>query len=286
MSTSPTSQHPKFVREENPLASVVYFFKYWKTLRWYSGLHIQTILFWILLIGVICYGPIYFIDHPRIFEGYIRSPSRFRPAFIIICLSYIVIVIANFLYLFEIHRQAVHAGSTNKALQNLYLISLLICVLCIMECSIVLFELPLEQDMQAIVEKAERTTFQIFIGFFVVDLLMLIAKVKEIQDQKKAHVQWQELRETREDKRFILNQMILIDVPVLVGVWFIGFFSERVDQIGFFFNATDNIESFKDFFTVGGIGMHIIFSQFIFIMLNTRALYRKIQDKIMSLGAS
>ncbi|HET6256736.1 MAG TPA: hypothetical protein VFE32_21875 [Puia sp.] len=283
MNAPAIAQPPKFVREENPLTSIVCFFKYWKILGPLSGLHIQTLLFWLLLIGGICYGPIYFIDHPRIFEEYIRSPSRFRPAFIIVCLSYFVIVIGNFLYLFEIYRQAVHAGSTNKTLQNLHFFSLLICVFCIIFCAVILFDLPPEKDMHAIVEKTERGTFWIFSLLFVVDLLMLIAKVKEIGNRKEAHALPSELREIRADKRFILNQMILIDVPVLLGVWFIGFFSERVDHIGFFFTTADNIESFKDFFTVGGIGMHIIFSQFIFIILNTRSLYRKIQDKMMTL---
>jgi hypothetical protein len=213
---------------------------------------------------------------------------------IIISLSYFVIMLGNFLYLFDIYRQSADAGRENKIVWNLYSISLLICLCCTVACALALRYLQQEDDINEIVTKTERFTLFIFAGFFGVDLLMMIAKVTQIRLYRKNHPTGPDPRTLRSEKRFIFNQMILIDIPVLLGVLFIGFFSERAYRVGFYFTAheefkkipidfvdsRDSFELFRNYFAVGAIGMHVIFSQFIFIILNTRSLYRKIREAV------
>ena len=294
MSTTATTDYHKHISEDNPLNSIVYFFSSWRKLGLASRLHIQVACFWMVLVVIIGYGPIYLLDNARSLEGYIMVPSQYRPELIIVTLSYFVIILANFLYLFDIYRQGVDAGTDCRMLRTLYFISLLICVCCIVAGALAVWWLHQEEDIERIVEKTELFTLAIFAGFFVVDMLMLIAKVTEIRRYRLGYPTAPDPRELRFEKRFIFNQMILIDIPVLLGVLFIAFFAERAFRVGFYFTARedfrnthidfqssrDAFELFRNNFSAGAIGMHVIFSQFIFIMLNTRALYRKIREKM------
>jgi|GEM_PF-4993704 hypothetical protein len=296
MNHPPNTDYHRTIREENPLSYFVYFFRSWKKLGPFSWLHIQVAAFWILLVGAVGFAPIYLLDHARLLEGYIKIESHYRPEMIIISLSYFVIMLGNFLYLFDIYRQSTDAGRDNKLVWNLYSVSLLICLCCIVACALALRFLQQEDDINQIVEKTERFTLFIFAGFFAVDLLMMIAKVSEIRSYREKHPAGPDPRGLRSEKRFIFNQMILIDIPVLLGVLFIGYFSERAYRVGFYFtaheefknvpidfaNSRDSFELFRNYFAVGAIGMHVIFSQFIFIVLNTRSLFRKIREVMAS----
>jgi hypothetical protein len=288
------TDYRRTIREENPLYSFVYFFRSWKKLGGGSWLHIQVVCFWIVLIGAVGFGPIYLLDHARLLESDIRIESHYRPEFIIISLSYFVIMLGNFLYLFDIYRQSADAGRENTMVWKLYSISLLICLCCIITCALALRSLQLEDDINNMVTNTEQFTLFIFAGFFGVDLLMMIAKVNQIRRYRRQHPAGPDPRDLRSEKRFIFNQMILIDIPVLLGVLFIGFFSERAYRVGFYFTAheefkhvpidfpssRDSYELFRNYFAVGAIGMHVIFSQFIFIILNTRSLFRKIREEV------
>lgn len=272
-------------REETPFQSVVYFFRSWKKLGVFSWLHIQVIGFWLVL-AVIGVGPLYLVERARDLEGYIMVPSQYRPEFIIVVLSYFVIILGNLLYLFDIYQQAAHVPPMHQRLRNTYFLSLLVCVGCIVVCAIGMDSLRRETDIDNIVDKTEHFTRTIFAGLLLADVLMLLAKDTEIGHARQRQAGDAELRDLRAERRFIFNQMILIDIPVLLGVLFISLFSDRVNATGFYFTtqgafstSKEAFQSFRNYFSVGAIGMHVIFSQFVFIMLNTRSLYRKIRQK-------
>ena len=74
--------------------------------------------------------------------------------------------------------------------------------------------------------------------------------------------------------QFILNQLWIIDIPVLLGLLAIFFFSKNLQEI-------DPIDTdAKAVFTVGSIAIHLILSQIIFLLFNTRHLFGLYKLKI------
>lgn len=102
--------------------------------------------------------------------------------------------------------------------------------------------------------------------FIAIDSVSLILKQKQIGEawgKKEAELNY--------ERDFILNQLIIIDIPVLIGIFLIYLFRNNLSDIDI--NDTDA----KAVFTVGGIAMHIILSQIIFLVLafkNSFRLYR------------
>lgn len=87
--------------------------------------------------------------------------------------------------------------------------------------------------------------------FIVIDGLTLRMKANEIKESKSK----QKLLVSYE-RSFICSQLLFIDISVLGGVILIHFFTEELQN-------TDA----KSVFIIGGIAMHIIMSQIIFLLL-------------------
>jgi len=260
------------------------FFKHWKALGIFSKLHWKVIAYWIALSYIIGYLPIHYILHPRKLDNYFLAPSESIPVLIIVCLSFLIIAIGTFMYAFDVFSQTFNADKNIKYLKPLYGISTLTCLACVATCGIGIYTLTLIEDVYKIVATTEEFTQYIFFTLLGIDAIMLLAKLLEISYCKKEKKD-EELKQSIVERRFITNQMFLIDIPVLLGVIFISLYVHQADENGFYdiqVSKLDKVSSFhyfKTYFAAGSIGMHIIFSQFIFLILSTKMFYREICKK-------
>lgn len=267
------------INDEKNFYSIINFFSTWKILGLFSWLHIKMILFWVVLIGLLGFLPIHLINHPRLLDGYFFVDSNYDPIMLIVTLSYLVIAAGTSLYAIDVFRQTFNTDKKIKGLACLYGFSLIFCIISVFICIVADREMAYQRNIHYIVGKTEIYTFFIFVGLFFVDLIMLFAKLKEIK-YYRANSLKDELKEALSERSFILNQMFFIDIPVLIGLAFIFLYAYFADSTGFYSTSNNKFILFKTYFTVGGIGMHIIFSQFIFVMLNTKFIYNKINKKI------
>lgn len=268
----------------NLVERIIDFFVKWKILGFRSVLHWKTILYWVVLIFFVCILPLYFIKHPREMDSFYTVPSEHNPVLIIVSLSFLIIAIANFIYAFDVYSQAFNADKQIKQIKSLYGWSLVFCIVSIIACGIGMYKLTVLNDVHEIVHVTERYTIYIFGLLLFIDLLMLSAKKIEINYYNQNNKP-NELKHSLNEKRFISKQLWFIDIPVLLGVLFISTYVQNADACGFYdtqIGRTEKITTFqffKTYFAVGSIGMHIIFSQFIFLILNTQMFYKEICEK-------
>jgi len=261
------------------------FFSSWRKFGFLSAHHWQIILYWISLLFFIGYLPIYIVSNPRRLDNYFLSiSSNYYPVIVIICLSFIVIAVGTLIYAIDVSKQTFRANNKIKFVHPLYFFSSFLCYVSVFICFFGIYNINAANDIHEIVLATEHYTMCIFIILLIIDILTLIAKKTEITYHKKNKLN--NLDTLKDESKFLLNQMFFIDLPVLIGVIFISTFIHSADSTGFYsiqiskLDKVDNFQFFKTYFTVGGIGMHIIFSQFIFVILNTRSIYQKIVNKL------
>jgi len=264
--------------DENPFSSFLNFFYCWKKFGFLSSLHWRIITLWGIFIYFIGYKPIQIITHPRLLDSYFNIASAFDPVLLIVSLSYIVIAAGTTIYAYDVFKQTFNANKNIKGLFILYLVSALACIACDILCWNGLSELNVSNNIHDVVETTEFYTLYVFITLLGIDTFMLIAKVLEIK-YYKSNSHKEELKISMLERKFIFNQMLFIDMPVLLGVYFIYEYVHGAGLTGFYDTNTIKFESFKTFFAVGAIGMHIIFSQFIFLVLNTKNIYSEISRR-------
>jgi len=270
-----TQEILKYKNDENPFFSIKNFFLTWKTKFW-SWLHWKVVIFWLMIIGVFAVAPLFAITHPRSLDSFFKISSDYHPIMIIVSLSYITIIIGTTLYAIDVFLQTHAADKKIKWIGGLYGISLLVCAVSVFICWRAFEEIRVKDDIKNIVEITEYYTMGIFAALLIIDILMIIAKFKEI-NYYKANLNNNEFRKSLIEKSFILNQLLFIDIPVLLGVLFIFAYTHSASD---FYETTHNEKDlYKTFLAVGGIGMHIIFSQFIFVVLNTKMAYSEIIEK-------
>lgn len=100
------------------------------------------------------------------------------------------------------------------------------------------------------------------ITFIVIDSLS--KKIKMIQINNTSEDDNINIDLIKLQKEFVSDQLWLIDVPVLIGVILITAYTRFLPK------DTCDITEAKFIFVTGGIGMHIIMSQIIFIILNMK----------------
>jgi hypothetical protein len=159
----------------------------------------------------------------------------------------------------------------------------LLCYASVAFCIVGIYIINDAVNIHEIVGAAENYSKYIFFTLLIIDILMLIAKKTEINYHEKNNLD--NINSLENESKFLFNQLIFIDLPVLIGVLFISLFIHSADSTGYYstqiskLDKVDIFQFFKTFFAVGSIGMHIIFSQFIFVILNTKNIYHKIVNK-------
>ncbi len=124
------------------------------------------------------------------------------------------------------------------------------------------------------IQQVETYTIITISIFILIDILSRVIKGKQINsvssslsqetDETKKKSFTQTLKKLELQGEFVSNQLFLIDIPVLIGIMLISLFTSHISQtIG---NDMDE----KYVFIAGGIGMHLIMSQVIFLILNLR----------------
>lgn len=122
--------------------------------------------------------------------------------------------------------------------------------------------LPLNHMVEGIVQIIEMHLFTTIFLFIAIDTVSWVVKgiqIKNSQGSKRA--------EYVLEKEFVKNQLFIIDIPVILGMSLVLFFLNR--------SMNDVIsEDLKSIFSLGGIAMHIILSQIIFVILDTQFSYK------------
>jgi hypothetical protein len=213
-------------------------------------------------------------------DGYFVASSDYYPVLVIISLSYLITGSGTSIYFVDVIKQT-YESNKKTGVFWLYLISIIICCISIFCCFLGIIEMMNTQKITDIVLNTEQTSLYIFILLMSVDLLMLIAKQKEMNFYFKNNEDGEFYR-VKDERDFISNQMMMIDIPVILGVLFISHYVEVAEKTGFYNTQIkiDSFQFFKSYFMIGGIGMHIIFSQFIFMVLNSKAIYAEIKNEI------
>lgn len=269
---------------KNLVNKIIDFFVTWKQLGLFSKLHWKIVIYWGLLLFAVVISPLYLIKHPREMDSFYNATSENYPVLIIVSLSFFIIAIANFIYAFDVYSQTFNADKNIKKIKSLYGFSLFCCVVSVVACGIGMYRLTVLNNVHDIVHETEIFTLCIFVLLLFIDWLMLVAKNNEINYYNENDHQ-SELKYSLKERRFISKQLWFIDIPVLLGVLFISKYVQNADDCRFYSTQVGRAENvpifqfFKTYFAVGSIGMHIIFSQFIFLILNTQMFYREICEK-------
>lgn len=266
--------------KEHLLKCILNYFTYWRHIGLTSWKHWKLSVYWLFLIIIVVLLPLYAISHPRMMDGYFVASSDYYPVLVIISLSYLITGSGTSIYFVDVIKQT-YESNKKTGVFWLYLISIIICCISIFCCFLGIIEMMNTQKITDIVLNTEQTSLYIFILLMSVDLLMLIAKQKEMNFYFKNNEDGEFYR-VKDERDFISNQMMMIDIPVILGVLFISHYVEVAEKTGFYNTQIkiDSFQFFKSYFMIGGIGMHIIFSQFIFMVLNSKAIYAEIKNEI------
>lgn len=124
-----------------------------------------------------------------------------------------------------------------------------------------------------IIGKAEIFTMAIFLIFGIADFILFYVK-RKILFKKEYNYLNKEEKNVYWNKQFILGQLLLIDLPVLGGVFLIYCFSHGIIKVDIL-----NLDSLYTF-TAGAIGMHVIYSQIIFLILSTAYYFNEFKLKV------
>ena len=246
-------------------------------------LYFQILSYWLLILSVVL-SPIYMISHPRAFDNYftIGVSSNYYPVMVIIILSFGVTAIGTFIYIFDVIKQAFNANNKVNFILFFYRFSLMLGIGSVILCFKGIYDINIAKNIHEIVSRAEVYSGAVFIILLIIDISMLVSKQLEIKYYKVNNLN--NIYSLEYEKRFIFDQMILIDIPVLLGILFISYFISSAESTGYYctqigrIDKANNFDFFKTFFAVGSIGMHIIFSQFIFVVLNTKNIIYKIKE--------
>lgn len=126
------------------------------------------------------------------------------------------------------------------------------------------------------INQVEHYTIMTIGIFILIDIFSRIVKNKQLEKIEES-LKVTQANKTIEinfkkivlQKEFVANQLFLIDFPVLVGVILISLFTSQISP-----TIGNNFDE-KYVFIAGGIGMHIIMSQVIFLILNLRYKFKE-----------
>jgi hypothetical protein len=104
-------------------------------------------------------------------------------------------------------------------------------------------------------------TIALFIAIDCLSLALKPIQIKAAEGKTKLALNY--------ERDFIMNQLLVIDIPVLLGITLIYIFTSNLSDTDI--SDTDA----KSVFTVGGIAMHIILSQIVFLMLTFKNSFRE-----------
>lgn len=120
----------------------------------------------------------------------------------------------------------------------------------------------------------------ITIGLFIlIDILSRVVKRKQISKISLNSSPSEKLNRTTKilslQREFVTNQLLLIDIPILIGIILISMFTGEISP------TIGNDPDAKYIFIAGGIGMHLIMSQVIFLILNLRYKFSEYRIELL-----
>lgn len=134
------------------------------------------------------------------------------------------------------------------------------------------FTMDLSNVFSDFIHNVEWFTIGTIALFIFIDILSYIVKRKQIKNTEN-ETQTEEIKLLIPQKSFVFNQLFMVDIPVIIGVFLIKFFVSQIPKEDSYANYSQSA------FIAGGIGMHLIISQFIFLFLNFKYKYREFQIK-------
>jgi hypothetical protein len=248
---------------------------FYKSFSFKSVPHRNILFFWIQFLVLVILIPILLVTKPKLLNSLFAIESTFQPFLILISLSFGIIFIGTFIYLSDIFDSAFKSDRNQKEVKSFYKKGFYLLLGCLLLCGYSIYDISNETELSEIVKDTEYFSASLFALFLIVDYLFLKATKAIIQyyitkkDKKN-------LIESIEEKKFMQNQLYFIDIPVLLGIAFIFVYTHITDD--YFFTINYSKEVFRNYLATGGIAMHIIFSQFIFAVLNTRRLFNSITN--------
>lgn len=109
--------------------------------------------------------------------------------------------------------------------------------------------------------------------FIVIDWLSYIIKKKQIMNTQAVAKPTIEINLLEPQKSFVFHQLMMIDIPVIIGILLISFFIYLIPKEDSYANYSQSA------FIAGALGMHLIISQFIFLFLNFKYKYNEFKTK-------
>ncbi|MBS1661849.1 MAG: hypothetical protein JST68_12455 [Bacteroidetes bacterium] len=123
------------------------------------------------------------------------------------------------------------------------------------------------------VHHVEWFTIGTIILFIIIDILSWRVKYQQVNNTTTATTQTEGMKLLIPQKSFVVNQLLIIDIPVIIGILLISFFVSLLPK------DDDTIFDSKFVFVAGGIGMHLIISQLIFLILNIKYKHEEYKTK-------
>jgi hypothetical protein len=241
-----------------------------KSFSFNSQPHRNVFLFWFQFCVLVFLIPILLVTKPKLLNSLFVVDSTFQPFLILITLSFGIIFIGTLLYLSDIFESAFKSKGNQRKVFLSYKKAFYLLLVCLLLCGYSIYDVSREGDLSEIVKDTEYFSALLFALFSIVDYLTLRA-TKSLIQYYISQSDKSSLIESIEEKKFMQNQLCFIDIPVLLGITFIWVYTHFTDD--YFFTIVYSKDIYRNYLATGGIAMHIIFSQFIFAILNTRKKY-------------
>jgi len=261
-------------KRESFLTKFKFFLSSWKANGIGSFNHWKICGFWIFYLGFVILAPLKAISTPSWIQGWFKVHSDYYTLVLVIILSLLVIVTGTFIYTIDIVLSSKKSDSEYPNSSTSYVAGIISCFSCVVIGIWAISDIVREENIVEIINDTEFYSFLIFFIFTLIDWFMIHAKVGEqkfyLSKSNKA-----KYIECKHEISFISKQLYFIDIPVLIGVALIFAYTHLAHS--FFFTTDFPREKFVIIFTAGSIAMHIFFSQFIFVILNTRNAFQEIK---------
>lgn len=134
------------------------------------------------------------------------------------------------------------------------------------------FASDISDKFELFVHHVEWFTIGTMILFILIDFLSYLVKDNQVRNTSSLN-ETTEIKLLKPIRAFVLSQLLIIDIPIIIGILLISFFVSNIPE------DESIVFDSKSVFIAGGIGMHLIISQLIFLILNFTYKYKEFKIK-------
>lgn len=244
----------------------------------------------LLLYLIFFFVPIVFVPYLAINKSDLLffnfNIQEIMPILLIVAMGYLTIILGTAFYALLLYLEIRHSKAEERRLDWFYLpaVGALIASIVFAVKGFNDIGAPLDMQtkveiaMQTKVENAEFYSIVIFLCLLGIDISTYLAKRYQINYNFTQNIVGENSKHISE-QNFIVNQIFLIEMPVIIGIFLTSQFAASIPAE--IFPRPDIKIYFSNNFIGGAIAMHIVYSQFVFVLLNSNKILNDFREKLV-----